>query len=343
MTTPITYEELREVAQSFGIEHLGVTDASVLDRARGEIIRRKETGLSDTLGFTYRNPERSTDPKRAYPGAQSVISAALPCFVPDTSAPQGVHMHVAKYARGDVYEDLRQSLRGVQKWIKTRGFKGVVLVDDNAIVDREVAWRSGLGWYGKNANILLPGAGSWFVLGCLVTTALIEAPARRIPDGCGTCVKCIDACPTGAIVADGVIDARLCLSWVLQKPGAIALELREAVGNRIYGCDECQDACPPNQRFAVPVEIRGTSREWTPALRILEATDAELLTDFDPLYIADRDPRWLRRNAIVALGNSAASLDQRAVNALNQYANCGDEILSEHATWALSRVPTQYS
>ena len=289
------------------------------------------------MGFTYRNPERSTDPKRAYPGAQSVISAALPCYVPDTESPGGVQMHVAKYARSDVYEDLRIALRGVQKWIKKRGFKGVVLVDDNSIVDREVAWRSGLGWYGKNANILLPGAGSWFVLGCLVTTAEIVAPVRRIPDGCGTCTKCIEACPTGAIVADGVIDARRCLSWVLQKPGSIYPDLRAAVGNRIYGCDECQDVCPPNQRFSVPVEIRGTSREWTPALRVLAATDEELLTAFDPLYIADRDPRWLRRNALVALGN-AAGLNQEGVAVLDQYAASDDEILSEHATWALARL-----
>ena len=334
----IEFEALVEVARSFGIEHLGVTDASVLDRARTELYRRKEAGLADTLGFTYRNPDRSTDPERTYAGAKSVIAAAWPYYSPDTEPEPGVQMHIAKYARTEVYEELRSALRGVQKWIKKAGYKGVVFVDDNSIVDREVAWRAGLGWFGKNANILLPGAGSWFVLGCLVTTADIKAPKRRIPDGCGTCVRCIEACPTGAIVADGVIDARRCLSWVLQKPGSIDPQFRDVLGTRIYGCDDCQDACPPNTRFAVPVQIKVPSREWMPALRVLEMSDEELLKEFDALYIADRDPRWLRRNALVALGNAASPSDSRAQDALERYASGEDEILSEHALWALQRT-----
>ena len=339
----ITFEELVEAARTFGIEHIGVTDTSVLERAREEIVRRRDAGLSDTLGFTYRNPDRSTDPSRAYEGAQSVIAAAWPYFSPDTEADHGVQMHIAKYARTGVYDELRFALRELQKWLRQRGYRGVVFVDDNSIVDREVAWRAGLGWFGKNANILLPGAGSWFVLGCLVTTAQISAPRRRIPDGCGTCTRCIEACPTGAIVADGVIDARRCLSWILQKPGSIDPEFRAALGTRIYGCDDCQDACPPNARFSVPVSIGETYREWIPALRVLSMSDAELLEEFDALYIADRDPRWLRRNALVAIGNSGSGSDVEVVAVLNEYVASDDEILSEHARWSLENIMRDHS
>ena len=126
----------------------------------------------------------------------------------------------------------------------------MVFADDNSIVDREVAYRAGVGWFGKNANILLPGAGSWFVLGCVITTAPLPVAADQTPDGCGSCRRCLDACPTKAIIAPGVIDAGRCLAWIIQKPGIMAREWRSAIGDRIYGCDDCQTVCPPTVRFA---------------------------------------------------------------------------------------------
>ena len=125
-----------------------------------------------------------------------------------------------------------------------------MVADDNALVDREAAYRAGLGWYGKNANLLLPGEGSWFVLGSVVTDAPAAPPSRprRCADGCGTCTRCLDGCPTGAIVAPGVVDARRCLAWLLQVEGAFPREHRVALGDRLYGCDDCQEVCPPNRR-----------------------------------------------------------------------------------------------
>src|SRR5690606_1591912 len=160
---------------------------------------------------------------------------------------------------------------------------------------REVAYLGGLGWFGKNANILMPGAGSFFVLGSVVTTA--EYPvAEPVADGCGGCRRCLDGCPTGAIVAPGTVDANRCLAWLVQKPGTFPVEYREALGDRLYGCDDCQTVCPPTVRKglrigpppgAEPAEVQA----WVDVLDLLEADDATLLERHGRWYLADRDPR----------------------------------------------------
>jgi epoxyqueuosine reductase len=169
---------LAEIAGRHGIDHVGVCDAEILERARSEIIRRKAAGLHDGLQFTYKNPERSTDPRRAVAEAQSVLVGARSYYADEPPAPGGPHGRVARYAWTDHYVPLRAGLREVARQLRRDGWRAVVFADDNSIVDREVAYRAGIGWFGKNANVLLPGAGSWFVLGCVVTTAPLPTPAR---------------------------------------------------------------------------------------------------------------------------------------------------------------------
>src|SRR5690606_20411219 len=144
---------------------------------------------------------------------------------------------------------------------------------------REVAYLGGLGWFGKNANILMPGAGSFFVLGSVVTTA--EYPvATPLADGCGSCRRCIDGCPTGAIVAPGVVDANRCLAWLVQRPGTFPVEYREALGDRLYGCDDCQTVCPPSVRKGPRRDSAGTPDEpqaWVDVLDLLDTDDATLI------------------------------------------------------------------
>ena len=129
------------------------------------------------------------------------------------------------------------------------GWRARVVADDNALVDRAAAERAGLGWFGKNSNILLPGAGSWFLLGSVVTDAPLPT-AAPVGDGCGSCRRCLSACPTGALVGPGVLDARRCLAWLLQATGVFPFEFRVALEGRIYGCDDCQDVCPANRLVA---------------------------------------------------------------------------------------------
>jgi epoxyqueuosine reductase len=216
----------------------------------------------------------------------------------------------------------------------------VAYADDNSIVDRAVAHRAGLGWYGKNANLLLPGTGSWYVLGSIVTTATYEPATEPVADGCGTCRRCLDECPTGAIVAPGVIDARRCLSWVLQKPGTIAHEYRTAIADRIYGCDDCQDACPISVRLGprqtVALDTRADA--WVDAIELLDADDGWIEQRYGHWYIADRDVRWVRRNALVVIGNVGDPADGRVRRVVDQYRSGIDPILAEHATWAADRL-----
>jgi epoxyqueuosine reductase len=216
-----------------------------------------------------------------------------------------------------------------------------VLADDNALVDRAAAVRAGLGWWGKSSNVLLPGRGSWFVLGAVVTDApLVDDDPSPVADGCGTCRRCLDGCPTGAIVAPGVVDARRCLSWLLQAPGIFPREHRVALGDRIYGCDDCQEVCPPNRRehrlgAAPPAS---DAQAWVPLLDLLACSDDELLDRYGRWYIWQRDARWVRRNALVVLGNIADGRDTDVAVALRAALVHEDPILRAHAVWAAARL-----
>jgi epoxyqueuosine reductase len=221
--------------------------------------------------------------------------------------------------------------------LELAGWQARVLADDNALVDREAAYRAGLGWYGKNANLLLPDAGSWFVLGAVLTDAPLPVAEERQPDGCGACTRCITACPTGAIVAPGVIDARRCLAWLLEAPGSFPVEHRAALGDRIYGCDDCQEVCPPNRtaaRHHPPPPAQSGDEPWLALLDLLDLDDDAVLARVGRWYIPKRQARYVRRNALVALGNVGSPTDPRVVATVERFAAGPDPVLREHAEWA---------
>ncbi len=349
-TDPAYLESLLQFARELGLDRVGVTDASPLSRARVAIDDRKARGLSDTMGFTYRNPSRSTDPNTAVEGARSIIVAARSYHSDQPDHPGGISARVARYAQDDHYTPLRQALQKIALRLRADGYRAVVFADENNLVDREVAYRAGLGWFGKNANILLPGAGSFFSLGSIVTTAVLTPAAQPGPDGCGTCRACYDECPTQAIVADGVIDARRCLAWLVQKPGIFPREFRVALGDRLYGCDDCQTSCPPTVRLharhharTAPVAGPGA---FVDVIELLNSSDESLLDKFGSWYLAERDPRWLRRNGLIILGN-IAPIDHSVANKselnpveqlLRRYLGDIDPMLRLHALWAAVRL-----
>lgn len=338
-----TWEEIVEQTGAHGITHVGVAPAAVLERARVELHRRKAAGLHAGMSFTYRNPDRSTDPERAVAGARSIIVAARPYLATDEpERPAGAQARVGRYAWVDHYAPLRAGLREVAQRIKRSGHRAVVFADDNSIVDREVAHLGGLGWFGKNANILLPGAGSFFVLGSIVTTAEYP-PDEPVPDGCGTCRRCLDGCPTGAIIAPGVVDANRCLAWLVQQPGTFPVEYRTALGDRLYGCDDCQEVCPPSVRLGRRhrVDLDGPPdavQAWVDVLELLAADDATLLDRHGRWYVAGRNPVWWRRNALVVLGNIGDPTDARTRATLTRYRAHDDPMLREHADWAATKL-----
>ena len=334
------------VGRSAGLAAVGVAGAEVFTSTRATLHARRRAGLHGGMQFTYRNPDRSTDPARVLEGARSLVVGAWGYRRRDPAVSQiRPHGVVARYARVDHYAPLRAGLGRVAEALRADGWQARVVVDENALVDRAAAQRAGLGWYGRNSLLLLPGLGSWFVLGSVVTDAPLEhtppAGHTAAAEGCGSCRRCMAACPTGALVADGVLDARRCLAWLVQAPGPFPVEHRAALGARIYGCDECQEVCPVNRagdRRTPPAGPEAGSVASVDLLDLLDASDDELLATNGRWYLADRDPRYLRRNALIALGNVGDGRDPATTAAVARWSCSDDGLLAEHARWALARL-----
>ena len=344
-------DQLLSLGRNAGLDQVGVTSATVLHRAREAINQRISQGLHNQMQFTFRNPERSTDPTKTLPSARSVIvgalsysSSAVNTFPQTPEKENKFSARIARYVWSDYYAQLRMLLGEIARQLVLDGHRAVVLADDNAIVDREVAYQAGIGWFGKNSNLLISGAGSYFVLGCVITTAELIFADKQVEDGCGSCKRCLDNCPTSAIVAPGVVDANKCLAWLLQKPGVFDREYRVALGDRIYGCDDCQEVCPPTVRYERKIEssrleiLRKPAKQWASVAAILTNDDDSLLSEFGAWYIADRNPKWLRRNALIILGNIGDPSDAAVVGLLNKYLHHADPVLRAHAVWAAARL-----
>ncbi|MEY2967193.1 MAG: tRNA epoxyqueuosine(34) reductase QueG [Actinomycetota bacterium] len=318
-----------------GLVAAGVAPAATLARAREQIQDRLDRGLTNGMKFTFLHPERSTEPHLLVRDARSIIVGAMSYAHDDIDVPEHHAARVARYAWVDHNGALKAALTTVAKRLRADGHRATVFADDNAVVDREVAWLAGLGWYGKNANIITPGAGSMHVLGCVVTTA--DLP-RSIPvaDGCGSCSRCLPACPTGAIVAPGVIDAHRCLSWLLQKPGVFDRDHRVALGARIYGCDDCQTACPFNRKATASPPVGAVTH--LDVVDALASDDATLDAVTDRWWVHERDMVWVRRNLLIVLGNIGDPTDARVSATLVRHLGETHEVLRAHAVWAAARL-----
>ncbi len=345
------WAELEARGLASGLDVVAATSAEPFADARHALEERRDAGLNGTMQFTYRRPERSTDPERTLPGVRTLIAGATSYHrdPPPRPVGQGPIARVARYVWADDQDRLLAGLQAMCDALIAGGHRACVVSDQNHLVDRAVAERAGLGWFGKNANLLLPGRGSWYLLGSVLTDAdLDDAPqATPVADGCGTCERCRPACPTGAIVAPGTVDARRCLSWSLQVTGPFPRDQRVALGDRLYGCDDCQEVCPPNRlevrRAApggsgTPVPIGRPDKAWVPVLAVLAASDEDLLAEHGRWYIPKRDPRYLRRNALVVLGNVGDGSDPAVRSALRAALGSDDPLLRSHAVWSARRL-----
>jgi epoxyqueuosine reductase len=338
---------LRGAGLAAGLHDVRFAAATPFADTRRHIEERKAAGLFGRMKFTTARPEISCDPGQTVPGARSLVTGAFGYWAPDEAPPADMAFpgQIARFSWTDWYEGLRVGLAAVATLLEGEGFSARVLVDANQLVDRAAAERSGIGWFGKNTNVLHPRLGSWVLLGSVITDAVLP-PDPPSTGTCGSCVRCLPACPTGALIAPGVLDARVCISYLLQAEGDIPVEMRSAVGTRLYGCDDCQDVCPPN-RTAVRhghggrEGLSGTGPVGEALERhvdlawVVTAPAADLLARFGRFYIPRRDVRYLRRNALVALGNSG---DPAAIPLLAEVAAGDDAMLSEHAVWAIARI-----
>ena len=336
--------KIKDLALSIGFDRVGITDAAPFVRDEKAAARRVRDGLMDGLAwYTEERVRRMNRPKTLLDGARSVISLAMSYKTtePPTASdvPRG---RVARYAWGRDYHSLikarvrrfvRELPDAVGEPVRARRF-----VDDGPMNDRAAAERAGVGWFGKNTNILTPTLGSWAFLAEVITNLDLRADAP-LKKTCGECARCIPACPTGAIVAPYVIDNRRCISFLtIELRGAIPREMRPLVGDWVFGCDLCQDVCPVNRKAAVSREAEfGKRHDFdAPALIPLLSLDEDgFRRRFEGSPIRRAKLSGLQRNACVALGNIG---DRAAIPALSAALRSDDAIVRAHAAWALGRI-----
>jgi epoxyqueuosine reductase len=329
----MTNEELERVGRELGLDAVGAAPAAPYEDTERHIRERRARGLMAGMRFTTAEPEVSCHPERLLPGARTVVSAAL-CYYAQGPDPGPGEGRLPRYTWSDAYSALRFRLDELGRRL---GGAYRVLVDENHHVDREAAARAGLGFYGKNTMLITRRHGSWVVLGTLVTEAALD-PSPPFDTDCGSCTLCIQACPTGALDEPGVLDANLCLSWSTQRPGPIPPEQREHLADVVYGCDICQDVCPWNRGVEKRRAEARPPDGAEPVVSLVEWLESEpgaLRRRYARLYVPRNDGRHLQRNALVALGNAG---DARHRPLLERVAEGDDDLLGEHAAWALRRL-----
>lgn len=326
---------LLRYAEQLGFAAVGVTTAEPFAETRVHLESRRDAGLAATMQFTYRNPSRATTPAESLPEAATLVVGAWPYGAEDPEVPPWPAGRVARFARGNPYAGLRAALDAVAEHLRGDGHRARVLMDDNALVDRAAAHRAGLGWWGKNTNLLLPEGGSWYLLGSVLTDLALTPSGAPVPDGCGSCRRCLDACPTGAL-EPGVLDARRCLTWLLQARGDFPREFRVALGDRIYGCDDCQVVCPPSRAGDRP--RTDPDDAWVDVVAMLALDDDALIQQIGHWYIPGRQARYVRRNLLVVLANVGDAADPRVVSAVQRALADAEPVVRGHAVWAARRL-----
>ncbi|MCB1723037.1 MAG: tRNA epoxyqueuosine(34) reductase QueG [Chromatiaceae bacterium] len=336
--------QIKSWGKGLGFQKVGITDTD-LHAAERHLDAWLAQGFDGEMSYMRSHGRKRTRPAELIPGTLRVIAVRMD-YLPEEPDPRGLlddpgKAFISRYALGrDYHKVLRNRLQRLAERIEaavgTFGYRA--FVDSAPVMEKALAEKAGLGWIGKHSNLLSRDAGSWFFLGELYTDLPLPIDAP-VDAHCGSCQSCIDCCPTGAIVAPYQVDARRCISYLtIELEGAIPTEFRAAIGNRIYGCDDCQQVCPWN-RFATP----SVETDFVPRHGLDSATLLALFAWTEQEFL-DRTAgsairrigfrRWLR-NIAVALGNAPPA--DAIIGALESRLTLDDPVLREHVEWALER------
>ncbi len=336
-------EQIRSWARALGFQQAGIAD-TLLDAQERDLLDWLARGFDGEMHYMRRHGTVRARPAALRPGTLRVISARMDYWPADGARADSLLQepdaaYISRYALGrDYHKVLRARLQRLAGRIEARigpfGYR--VFTDSAPVMEKPLAEKAGLGWIGKHTNLINEKAGSWFFLGEIYTDLPlpVDTPARA---HCGTCAACIDCCPTGAIVAPFQLDARRCISYLtIELRGAIPVEFRRAIGNRIYGCDDCQLVCPWNRFAAATPET-----DFLPRHGLADATLVDLFAWSEADFLRHTEGSAIRRigwiawlrNIAVALGN--ATPDARNVGALRARRSHPSELVREHVQWAL--------
>jgi len=348
-TTSLDYTvlaaDIKRWGKELGFQQIGITD-TVLGEDEAHLLRWLDDGYHGTMDYMQRHGTRRSRPADLVPGTTSVISVRMDYWPPDSEAAEAVledpnAAYISRYALGrDYHKVLRIRLQRLADRITsvagTFGYR--VFTDSAPVLEKALAQKAGIGWIGKHTNVLHEKAGSWFFLGELYTSLPLPVD-RPATNHCGTCNACIDICPTQAIVAPYQLDARLCISYLtIELKGPIPETLRPAIGNRIYGCDDCQLVCPWNRFATEAAEKDFQPRHQLDAaalVTLFQWSEEEFLNRTEGSAIRRIGHECWLRNIAVALGNAPSTPD--IINALESRRDHPSELVREHVAWALKQ------
>jgi epoxyqueuosine reductase len=339
-------ELLKAQAYGLGFDLVGITTLGAMETAQA-FDGWVASGYAGEMDYLPRGAEKRRDSRLPVPGATSAIVVGLDY---GGRAPSGP---IARYARGDDYHDVMVGkLDELHKWLESeldRPVPGKAYVDTGPILERDLARHAGLGWFGKNTNLINPRIGSFFFIGTLLVDLDLAADTPFEADRCGTCTRCLDACPTAAFVGPRLLDATLCISYLtIELKGAIPEDLRIQMGDHIYGCDICQDVCPYNVKFAQELKepalaarpMIGAGDARSIATEVLAMDDEAFRAAFRGSPVKRAKRRGLARNAAVVLGNIG---DEQDMPALARASNDPDPLVRQHAVWAREHIEARRS
>jgi epoxyqueuosine reductase len=336
-------DEIREALPKLGIDKIGFASAEPFAELKERLLKHRELGYES--GFEEPDLDKRTDPSLSFERPQSIIAVAIayPSKLPNPpkSEPGAYRGIISRSSWGEDYHRvLRKRMAALEAFLAERvpDVRTESMVDTGALVDRAVAERAGIGWSGKNCSIITPEWGSWVYLGEMITNIPFP-PDTPVTEQCGDCTKCIDACPTGALVGPGQLNSSRCISFVTQTKGLVSDELMRKMGNRLYGCDTCQIVCPVNKgkNWTHQPELKPDAERVKPLLKpLLAMTNKQFAARYGDLAASWRGKKPIQRNAIIALGNfrDATAVPQLAEALLH---DPRPEIRGT-AAWALGRI-----